>query len=42
VSDPAHAQRVADLEVYVRQEHAERDLAALGSGVAAIGIGWEL
>lgn len=28
--DRVHAQRVADLEVYVRQHHAERDLAALG------------
>lgn len=28
--DPEHAQRVADLTVYVRQSHAERDLAALG------------
>ena len=28
--DAAHAQRVADLEIYVRQSHAERDLATLG------------
>lgn len=28
--DADHAQRVADLTVYVRQSHAERDLAALG------------
>lgn len=28
--DAEHAQRVADLAVYVRQSHAERDLAALG------------
>jgi alkylation response protein AidB-like acyl-CoA dehydrogenase len=28
--DRRHAQRVADLTVYVRQSHAERDLAALG------------
>jgi alkylation response protein AidB-like acyl-CoA dehydrogenase len=28
--DAKHAQRVADLTVYVRQSHAERDLAALG------------
>jgi alkylation response protein AidB-like acyl-CoA dehydrogenase len=27
--DPVHAARVADLTVYVRQHHAERDLAAL-------------
>jgi hypothetical protein len=30
VSDAEHARRVADLTVYVRQSHAERDLAALG------------
>lgn len=29
-TDAEHAQRVADLTVYVRQSHAERDLAALG------------
>lgn len=28
--DADHAQRVADLTMYVRQSHAERDLAALG------------
>jgi hypothetical protein len=28
--DQSHAQRVADLTIYVRQSHAERDLAALG------------
>lgn len=28
--DRAHGTRVADLEVYLRQSHAERDLAALG------------
>ncbi|MEY2849358.1 MAG: hypothetical protein RI885_2025 [Actinomycetota bacterium] len=28
--DPAHAGRVADLELYLRQHHAERDSAALG------------
>lgn len=32
--DDEHAQRVADLELYVRQHHGERDLAALGSAVA--------
>ncbi|HEY1570303.1 MAG TPA: acyl-CoA dehydrogenase family protein [Pseudonocardiaceae bacterium] len=31
--DRAFAQRLADLEVYVRQHHAERDLAALGRAV---------
>jgi alkylation response protein AidB-like acyl-CoA dehydrogenase len=30
VQDAAHAHRVADLTVYVRQSHAERDLAELG------------
>lgn len=30
VTDAEHAQRVVDLQVYVRQSHAERDLAALG------------
>jgi alkylation response protein AidB-like acyl-CoA dehydrogenase len=28
--DSGHAQRVADLSVYIRQSHAERDLAELG------------
>ena len=28
--DNLHAQRVADLVIYVRQSHAERDLADLG------------
>ena len=28
--DETHARRVADLEIYVRQHHGERDLAALG------------
>jgi hypothetical protein len=28
--DGQHAERVADLTLYVRQSHAERDLAALG------------
>ena len=29
--DDVHARRVADLTVYLRQHHGERDLAALGS-----------
>lgn len=33
--DPAHARRAADLIVYLRQHHAERDLAALGRAVLA-------
>ena len=32
--DPHMAQLMADLPVYVRQSHAERDLAALGEWVA--------
>lgn len=35
VHDGEHARRVADLGVYVRQSHAERDLAALGRLVPA-------
>lgn len=34
VLDAKHAQRVADLTIYVRQSHAERDLAALGRSAA--------
>ena len=30
-TDEEHARRVADLELYVRQDHAERDLARLGA-----------
>lgn len=33
VSDAAHAARVADLHLYLRQHHAERDEAALGAAV---------
>lgn len=40
--DPDHARRVADLEVYIRQDHAERDLAALGADVAALAGDWSL
>ncbi|GIG41867.1 acyl-CoA dehydrogenase [Cellulomonas phragmiteti] len=35
--DAAHAKRVADLQVYVRQQHAERDDASLGAKLA----GWD-
>ena len=31
--DEEHARRVADLELYVRQHHAERDLAAFGASI---------
>jgi alkylation response protein AidB-like acyl-CoA dehydrogenase len=33
--EPAHAQRVADLELYVRQDHAERSVAAHGAMMLA-------
>jgi alkylation response protein AidB-like acyl-CoA dehydrogenase len=35
-----HARRVADLSVYVRQHHAERDAAALGRAVLDGGTPW--
>ncbi|PZS15945.1 MAG: acyl-CoA dehydrogenase [Pseudonocardiales bacterium] len=35
--DEEHARRVADLEIYVRQHHAERDLARLGALVSGDG-----
>jgi hypothetical protein len=35
--DEVHARRVADLTIYVRQHHGERDLAALGLEVARAG-----
>jgi alkylation response protein AidB-like acyl-CoA dehydrogenase len=38
--DEAHARAVADLTVYLRQHHAERDLAALGTLVAERGTEW--
>jgi alkylation response protein AidB-like acyl-CoA dehydrogenase len=38
--DPAHARAVADLTVYLRQHHAERDLAELGALVAEHGVTW--
>jgi len=31
--DAAHAKRVADLQLYVRQHHAEKDLASLGQAI---------
>jgi alkylation response protein AidB-like acyl-CoA dehydrogenase len=36
-----HARRVADLTVYVRQHHAERDLAAAGERVLGDTSGWQ-
>ena len=38
--DEAHSRRVADLTVYLRQHHAERDLAELGALVAGRGPAW--
>ncbi|MGH3582360.1 MAG: acyl-CoA dehydrogenase, partial [Mycobacterium sp.] len=35
VGDESYARRVADLGVYLRQHHAERDLAYLGELVLA-------
>ena len=41
-ADPAHARRVADLTVYLRQSHAERDLADLGRDRAKGAFRWQL
>ena len=38
--DEAHSRRVADLTVYIRQHHAERNLAELGTLVADGGASW--
>jgi len=38
--EEAHAKRVADLEVYVRQQHAERDDASLGAAIARGAAPW--
>ena len=38
--DEAHGRRVADLTVYLRQHHAERDLADLGALAAEAGASW--
>ncbi len=38
--EPVHAHRVADLHLYLRQEHAERDQAALGGLVPAAEEAW--
>lgn len=34
VADEAHARRVADLQIYLRQHHGERDLARIGADIA--------
>jgi hypothetical protein len=38
--DEAHSRRVADLTVYLRQHHGERDLAEIGTLVAGRGTTW--
>jgi hypothetical protein len=38
--DEAHSRLVADLTVYLRQHHAERDLARLGELVSEQGAAW--
>jgi alkylation response protein AidB-like acyl-CoA dehydrogenase len=38
--DAGHSRRVADLTVYLRQHHAERNLAELGATVAERGTAW--
>ncbi len=38
--DEAHSRAVADLTVYLRQHHAEKDLARLGELVAEHGAAW--
>lgn len=40
VADEAHARRVADLQVYLRQHHAERDVARIGGDIAAGAGSW--
>ena len=40
VSDPTYAAGLADLRLYLRQHHAERDLVALGRAVADAGECW--
>ena len=38
--EPEHAKRVADLQVYVRQQHAERDDVSLGQALASAAPPW--
>ena len=38
--DEAHARRVADLSVYLRQHHAEKDLETIGRDIAKNGTTW--
>lgn len=39
-TDPAHGKRVADLELYIRQHHAERDEASLGRMIRDVETTW--
>lgn len=41
-NDAIHAQRCADLPVFLRQSHAEHDLEALGRGISADFSSWNL
>ncbi len=41
-TDAIHAQRCADLPVFLRQSHAESDLAALGQAIARESNAWKL
>jgi alkylation response protein AidB-like acyl-CoA dehydrogenase len=36
--DDTHSKRVADLQLYIRQHHAEKDQASLGSSLARTGV----
>ena len=38
--DAAYAKRIADLQLYIRQHHAERDLESLGAATAAGDAPW--
>jgi hypothetical protein len=38
--EAGHAKRVADLQLYIRQHHAETDQASLGDALAAAGAPW--
>ncbi len=40
VADEAHARRVADLQIYLRQHHGERDVARIGADVATGAGAW--
>jgi hypothetical protein len=41
-TNATHARRCADLPVFIRQSHAEHDLAALGRGLNSESSGWKL